>query len=265
MLELCQPGQEHATRPRVALEGVAAAAWARQARGMKLRASLLLALLAGALALALPDAGRAGGDRAPEAPAPGAAPEVPTPWPPQKGKPYPDLELQDASGKRVRLSSLKGKVLLIEPIGTACPGCNAYAGGAARGGFKGSGVQQGLPAVSELLERFAQLSLERTPDLVLVQLLLFDTRSQVGHAPKVEEGAEWVRHFQLEGKKNVLALVGTDALANQASYAMVPGFQVVDRSFVLRWDGTGHKPADDPYQKVLASIPALLAEKARRP
>lgn len=234
---------------------------------MKLRAPLLLALLAGALALALPHSGRAGGDRAPEAPAPGAAPaapEVPTPWPPRKGEPYPDLELQDASGKKVRLSSLKGKVLLIEPIGTACPGCNAYAGGAARGGFKGSGVQQGLPPVSELLQQFAKLSLERTPDLVLVQLLLFDTRSQVGHAPSVAEGAEWAKHFQLAGKRNVLVLVGTDALANRASYDMVPGFQVVDRRFVLRWDGTGHKPADDPYRKVMASIPELLAEKPAR-
>ncbi len=38
-------------------------------------------------------------------------------WPPELGKPYPDLELVDQTGKKVRLSSFKGKVLLIEPIG----------------------------------------------------------------------------------------------------------------------------------------------------
>jgi cytochrome oxidase Cu insertion factor (SCO1/SenC/PrrC family) len=33
-------------------------------------------------------------------------------WPPQVGQPYPNLELTDAAGKTVRLSSFKGKVLI---------------------------------------------------------------------------------------------------------------------------------------------------------
>ena len=39
------------------------------------------------------------------------------PWPPVLGQSFPDLELQDSRGERVRLSSLRGKLLLIEPIG----------------------------------------------------------------------------------------------------------------------------------------------------
>ena len=38
-------------------------------------------------------------------------------WPPKLDEPYPDLVLQDYQGERVELSSFRGKVLLIEPIG----------------------------------------------------------------------------------------------------------------------------------------------------
>lgn len=42
---------------------------------------------------------------------------LPFSWPPVSGEAYPDLELQDFRGRAVKLSSLRGKVLLIEPIG----------------------------------------------------------------------------------------------------------------------------------------------------
>jgi cytochrome oxidase Cu insertion factor (SCO1/SenC/PrrC family) len=38
-------------------------------------------------------------------------------WPPVVDETYPDLELTDFRGEVVRLSSFKGRVLLIEPIG----------------------------------------------------------------------------------------------------------------------------------------------------
>lgn len=182
------------------------------------------------------------------------------PWPPVKGQPYPDLELPDASGKPVKLSSLRGKVLLIEPIGLACAGCNAFAGGEELGGFRGATVQEGVGSIEDLLRRYASVRLEDEPDLVLVQLLLFDDRSQVGHAPTAEDARAWARHFRLEGAPNVIVLRGSTALANPASFGMVPGFQLVDRQGVLRYDGSGHHPQDPPYDTVLAAVPDLLRE-----
>ncbi|QDU84107.1 hypothetical protein Pla163_12110 [Planctomycetes bacterium Pla163] len=38
-------------------------------------------------------------------------------WPPTVGAVYPDLDLRGLDGERVQLSSLTGRVLLIEPIG----------------------------------------------------------------------------------------------------------------------------------------------------
>lgn len=181
-------------------------------------------------------------------------------WPPVKGEPYPDLALDDHEGKPFRLSSLRGKVVVIEPIGIACPACNAYAGAEARGGFRGYGVQTGLGSIDDHLSRRANTSLGVDPDLVLVQLLLFDASSSVGNPPSAEDAREWAEHFRLDRRKNVVVLRGTRALADGAGYAMVPGFQVVDRRGVLRYDGSGHHPADDPYRTVLGSIPDLLRE-----
>ena len=57
-----------------------------------------------------------------------------------------------------------------------------------------------------------------------------------------------------------LGLAGGPALHNQASYAMVPGFQLVDRTFVLRWDATGHNPRHSLYRELLPAIPEILGE-----
>lgn len=42
---------------------------------------------------------------------------LPFAWPPVLGQQYPDLQLQDAQGQPFELYSLRGKVLLIEPVG----------------------------------------------------------------------------------------------------------------------------------------------------
>ena len=53
------------------------------------------------------------------APAPTTVQEVPAIWPPQLGKPYPELTLSNYDGTQVKLSDFKGKVVIIEPI--ECP------------------------------------------------------------------------------------------------------------------------------------------------
>lgn len=189
-----------------------------------------------------------------------SADPLPSPWPPVKGQPYPNLKLAEASGGQLELASLRGKVVLVEPIGIGCPACNAYAGAESLGGFRGAPVQEGLGALETHLRDLAHVRLGGEPDLVLVQLLLFDGSSSVGHAPTLEDAREWAEHFGFAGRPEVHVVCGTTALANQASYALVPGFQLIDRQGVLRYDGCGHHPQDNPYDVVLASIPALLGE-----
>jgi hypothetical protein len=204
----------------------------------------------------------AAGCPGPTTPAPVAAaatPALPHAWPPQVGQPYPDLELLDHRGKTVRLSSFRGKVLVIEPIGMACPACQAYAGAHRVGAFRDARPQGGLPSFEELLSQHAGLERSAEPDLVWVQLLLYDMSSR--RAPTVEDAAAWANHFGVADAPNVVVLAGDARYVNPASYALVPGFQVVDRAFTLRWDGAGHHPPDHPYDVALAGIPGLLADR----
>lgn len=212
------------------------------------RVALLVVLLLGAAgAWAWRGAGGAG--RA-------TAGKPPHAWPPVRGEAYPDLELKNHRGELVKLSSLRGKVIVVEPIGLACPACQAYAGAHDVGPFRAGSPQPRLPSFSRLLEQYAGLDWTAEPDLVYVHLLLYDMTS--ARAPTLDDAKAWAEHFGVHDEPNALVLVGDERYVNPASYALVPGFQVIDRDFVLRYDGSGHHPVDHPYDVTLAGIPELL-------
>jgi len=179
---------------------------------------------------------------------------IPASWPPRLGKAYPDLEFLDANGQVVRLSSFKGKVLVIEPIGMNCPACQAFAGGHKAGGFKGTRPQQNLGSIEEYFPRFAD-GLHLTDDrIVFVQLLLYDMKLA---QPTVKDAKDWTNHFDYPGKNRVV-LIGKVDLRGNASYNLIPGFQLVDRKFILRSDSTGHHPKHGLYNHLLPMVPTLL-------
>ena len=182
-----------------------------------------------------------------------AAPES---WPPRVGKPFPDLALPDQDGKITRLSSLKGKVLLVEPVGMGCAACQAFSGASGKKGpFKSGPVQGGLDAFESLLTKFAKVK-PSDSRLVLVQILLYDMTN--GAAPKPEDAKAWAAHFGFERKANRIVLAGTPAMVNQASYDMIPGFFLVDKDLVVRSDSTGHAPKEDLYKTLLPMVAKLL-------
>jgi hypothetical protein len=49
-------------------------------------------------------------------------------------------------------------------------------------------------------------------------------------------------------------------MATKASRDLIPGFQMIDKHFILRSDSTGPSPADDLYSKLLPQIRMLLDE-----
>lgn len=198
----------------------------------------------------------------PDAPKPDAKAEEkvapPETWPPAVGKAFPDLALTDQEGKVTRLSSLKGKVILVEPVGMGCPACQAFSGGnGKKGPFEKVGPQQGLAAFDELLEKHAKVKASE-PQVVLVQILLYDLTN--GAAPKPEDAKKWAEHWGFEKKKNRYVLAGTAQMVNKASYDMIPGFFLVDKKFVVRSDSTGHNPKENLYEKLLPLVPKLVKE-----
>ncbi|MEK7859502.1 MAG: hypothetical protein AAB320_10230 [Elusimicrobiota bacterium] len=190
-----------------------------------------------------------------------AQPSAPPPpgWPPRVDAAYPDLELLDSKGATVALSSLKGKVILLEPVGMTCPACNAFAGGNRPeiGHFSGIVPQEGILSTPEMLEQVAGVDFGH-PGLVHVQLLLYNLRMQGATA---EDAARWAAHFKAEKHPNLIVLAGGSALANQASSDMIPGYQVIDRDFILRSDCSGHQPGPS-CQKFVAVLRGALGMPA---
>lgn len=186
---------------------------------------------------------------------PGRLPSV---WPPRVGEPYPDLELVDQTGQLVRLSSFKGSVLLIEPIGMNCPACQSFAGAHRLGSYEGIQPQGGLPSIEELVPQYARGASLSDDRIVYVQLLLY---SMTMEAPTPEDARKWAEHFRADRAKNHIVLAGTKEFIGQASYDMIPGFQLVDRNFILRVDATGHRPKHSLFTQLLPAIPRLLEEQ----
>lgn len=186
---------------------------------------------------------------------PGRRPAV---WPPRVGEPYPDLELVDQTGKLVRLSSFKGSVLLIEPVGMNCPACQSFAGAHRVGSYEGIQPQGGLPSIEELVPQYARGVSLSDDRIVYVQLLLY---SMTMGAPTSEDARKWAQHFRADRARNHIVLAGTQEFIGQASYDMIPGFQLVDRNFILQVDATGHRPRHNLFTQLLPAIPRLLEER----
>ena len=176
-------------------------------------------------------------------------------WPPLVGEKYPDLELTDHRGRRFKLSSLRGKLILVEPVGMPCKACQAFAGGHKKGGYQGVAPQPGIPSIEELLKNYGGGARANDRRLVVVQLLLYDMMRK---APALDDAKRWAKHFGLERKANHYVAVPTKDLRSNATFNMIPGFQLIDRSFVLRYDATGHNPKHNLYRDLIPALGKIL-------
>lgn len=183
---------------------------------------------------------------------------VDTAWPPQLGELYPDPMLTNQYGEPVRLSDFAGKVILVELAAIPCEGCQAFAGGNRHGGFGGFEPQSGLGSIHEYAKRFAEVELRDHEDVVFVQLLLYGR--QLGR-PTPEEVGGWASHFKMNDHPNLLVLRGDESMLGPQTQGMVPGFHLIDRDFVLRFDSGGPESRHDLYQDLLPGLGELVRAK----
>lgn len=178
---------------------------------------------------------------------------VPTFWPPVVGRTYPEIELCDLTGKKVKLSSYAGRVILLEPIGMSCPACQAFVGGEKKGGINGVTPQGGTSSLESYL---AAAGVSPTDTRVVhVQLLLYGPNMGV---PTLAEAQAWAKHFDFGRRSNEVLLVGDQRYINQHSYDMIPGMQLIDKNFVLVCDATGHNPRSSLFSELIPSVSKLL-------
>lgn len=181
----------------------------------------------------------------------------PPTWPPEKHRTYPDLELIDQDGELTRLSDFRGKVILVEPVGMPCQACVAFSGGHQVGEFEGVPPQPGLKSITEYAREYGRVALD-DPRIVHVQILLFNHEMQ---APSEEDARAWANHFQLHRARNEVVLTGTPELATKASRKLIPGFQLIDKGFILRADSTGVRTDDDLYSDLLPMIRRIVEDE----
>lgn len=181
----------------------------------------------------------------------------PNPWPPTLDQPYPDLELIDQNGETFKLSYLKGKVIIIEPIGMNCPSCQAYSGAHDYGAFKNNPIESYSASFRKIFPIYAKGLKLPSKDIIFVQLLLYNMG--MGQ-PTAEDAHEWAQHFQLYRKHNHFVAVSPHDLRGPESYNLIPGFQLIDRNFVLRIDSTGHHPEHGLYKHLIPMTPTFVKQ-----
>ena len=176
-------------------------------------------------------------------------------WPPKVGQLYPEVTFVNYDGREMRLSDFKGKVVLVEPVAMTCHACNAFSGGNERGGI-GNVIPQGnLESLEVYIARYSNGVTLDHPDLVLVQVLLYDLTME---AADIEDAAIWAQHFGFDRDPNVYVVVSKADLRGEASLRMIPGVQLVDKRSVLRFDSTGHPPRHNLWTELLPAVPWLL-------
>lgn len=219
---------------------------------------VVVALAAFAIFVEVPQPGAQAGAQA-EASRPVAKkiPETVAPavWPPQLGQPYPDVTLINQHGEVTSLSQFRGRVVIVEPIGMTCPACNAYSGAATHGVF-GGGKAGNMPSFEEFFKGEVKDIAYDDPRIVHVSLLLYNMAMQ---GPTPDDAKAWAEHFKLTDRPEHYVLAGGQAMVNKASYDLIPGFQLVDKQGVLRYDGAGHAPRHD-LRTLVHAVPQLVAE-----
>jgi hypothetical protein len=174
-------------------------------------------------------------------------------WPPVLNAPYPDVEMQTSTGKKVKMSSFKGKVILVEPIGMSCPACQAFVGGERKGGLNGVVPQGGLPSMDSMLMQ--QGISPQDPRLMRVHMLLYGPT--LG-APTLQEAQAWAAHFDFGKRANEVVMFADSSFQNGGSFNMIPGFQLIDKEFILRSDSSGHSPRNNLYTELMPMLKRIL-------
>lgn len=181
-------------------------------------------------------------------------------WPPRLGHAFPDdITYIDQEGESIKLSDFKGSVFLVEYVGMNCPACQAFSGANKKsiGPFENNAVQQGLDSLEKYCPLYAQgISLD-DKRFIFIQVLLYD---RMMRAPKSNDAKRWAEHFRYKKENLQYVLVPDRDMRSPASYNLIPGFQLIDKNFIVRSDSTGHHPNDNLYLTLLPMLSKLLDE-----
>ncbi len=123
--------------------------------------------------------------------------------------------------------------------------------------FPGQHAQVGMPSLELAALDYGQID-PGLLDFVTVHLLLYGLD---GKAPSLADAARWEQHYGLHEKSNHLVLVGTPQMLSSKTKSMIPGLQLVDRNFRLRYDSAGRRAPHDMWADLWPGVSGLLSER----
>lgn len=180
-------------------------------------------------------------------------------WPPAVGKPFPQFELFDHTGKHFSMASLRGKPTIVEFISMSCAGCQAFAGGNQHGPYAKLASQPNLESFETYFRRYAGSDLHAGDVNFVIAVVYNDTLQ----TPTVQDLNGWRSHFQLDKNDNTFVVSSRD-LASGETFKMIPGFMLLDHGQTVLFDSTGHQPVHNLYTDLLPAVPALLRRRIVR-
>ncbi len=184
---------------------------------------------------------------------------LPTPWPPAMNAPFPDIPLIDTNGAEFNISDFRGKVMVVEYIDMTSPVSHSYSGAKTRGPFGGSrhSFDSSVSSFEETVSRESQGTLTLPhPDLPVVKIIVYN---EAGAQAKVDDALAWAGHFGFTRENNYIVCVPQKDLRDKLTDKIVPGFQLVDKEFLLRVDSAGPEPKHSLQFRLVTMIPTLLA------
>ncbi len=184
-----------------------------------------------------------------------AAPNTIADWPPQLGEKFPSVPLTDHEGRAFSFDSLRGKPVLVEFVAMTCAACQAWSGAHKYGVFEQLAAQRDLKSIEEYYKQFTGGLDLFDGKVAFVQLIVYDTA--LG-APSKESLSAWRKHFHFDEHSNVFIVTGGPALCNSESFKRTPGFALLDKNGVMRFEALGHTPRHNLYTELLAGVRALL-------
>jgi peroxiredoxin len=135
-----------------------------------------------------------------------------------KRSPAPDFTLQDLSGRNVRLSDLRGKVVLVEFWATWCPPCRAS-----------------IPVIEHLHQTYAEKG------LVVLGI-------------SIDEGWDAVKSFAREQGITYTVLKGSDEVSQQYMVRVVPTLFLVGKDGIIAKQYVGGEEEETLAQDVQSML-----------
>ena len=113
-----------------------------------------------------------------------------------------------------------------------------------------------MPSMDDAAEDYGSVSLD-DDRIVFVHLLLYGFDMD---APSVDDAREWAEHYGLDDRPNHVVLVGDPRMLGPDTFSMIPGLEVVDRDFVLRFDSAGRGAPHDLWRDLWPGVAGVLGE-----